>query len=156
MTTNILARFVDGKLLIQESKLAVGTGDAGVYSEGVHVRFAHVSRIDKVISVGNSLAKLGLNSPLDQAGPMSGLDTVVVKLFRADAGSAITQGGLSGVGLTSGLIMCILSAIPFSMSGNASLGLLSGITSGLAFGSELRSGTPISGLLTMTVNAIAY
>jgi len=156
MTTTILARFVDGKLLIQESKLAVGTGDSGVYSEGVHVRVGHVSKIDKVISVGNSLAKLGLNSPLDQAGPMSGLDTVVVKLFRADAGAGNVAGGVSGAPYTSGLIMMVLSAIPYSMSGNAALGLLSGITSGLAFGSELRSGTPISGLLTMTVNAIAY
>jgi len=140
MTTTILARFVDGKLFVQESRLAAGgVLSDGTYGTGVKVRVGHVSKIDKVISVGNSLAKLGLNSPLDTV-MSAGLDTVVIKLYRGDAGAG----------------QVLVSGAPYSMSGNGALGLLSGITSGLAFGSEVAAGTPISGLLTMTVNVIAY
>jgi hypothetical protein len=139
MTTTILARFVDGKLFIQESKLAIGTGSAGIYNEGVPVRVGHIGHIDKVISVGNSLAKLGLLSPLDQVMSAS-LAIPMVRLFRGDAGD--------------GQVM--VSGVPWSLSGNASLGLMSAITSGLPFAGEVAVSTRISGLLTLTVNVIGY
>jgi hypothetical protein len=148
MTTTILARFVDGKLFIQESKLAIGGAAAGAYGEGIPVRVGHVGHIDAVIEVGTNLAKLGLLSPLDQVMSAK-LGTPVVRLFRGDRAPVATA-------LMSGFDQAILSARPLSMSGCASLGLLSGITSGLAFGEEVGAATKVSGLLTMTINVIGY
>jgi hypothetical protein len=99
----------------------------------------HIGHIDKVISVGNSLAKLGLLSPLDQVMSAS-LAIPMVRLFRGDAGD--------------GQVM--VSGVPWSLSGNASLGLMSAITSGLPFAGEVAVSTRISGLLTLTVNVIGY
>jgi len=164
----IVARFADGRLLIQEDKLV----ETGVYSsgKGIAVRIAQVRTVEKILSLEAFVSGYGelgrVLAPLKEA-TVSG-DTINVILRRTDIGTPVMTGLLSGLiatGAISGLIsgdnrawvlsgMMILDG-PIG-SGNAALGMLSGITSGLPYYGQIVSGTLISGKLNVIANVIGY
>jgi hypothetical protein len=144
----IIARFDGGRLLVQESR----TLETGYVGSGAPVRIGDVSTVEKIISVTTDLEKYGLICPLDEAwvghsaSVWSGQlqerhDHVMVPMRRADLPYEVTAGIGSGG----------------FFSGNAALGLLSGITSGLTWMGELLSGVAlVSGKVKVTVNVVGY
>lgn len=139
----IIARFADGKLLVQEDKaVEQGYKMSGYSTYGVPFRIGHIKTVEKVISLDAYVSgypghegKLGVGL---RETKTSG-DTILVVLRRADAGAEGEY--LSGHGT----------------SGAAALNVLSGITSGLAYWGELTSGlTAISGLVKIQANVIGY
>lgn len=138
MTTHIIARFADGKMLIQETQLA---NQQTPYGVGIKVRMGHVGHITKVLSVTTDLERFGAVTPL--ALISSALDVVTVRMFRGDFAAMNAQTSMG-----SGLVN--------TFSGCAALNTVSGFLSGLLWCGEVLSGTPVSGLVTVTVNAIGY
>jgi len=165
----IVARFADGRLLVQEEKLL----ENGVYTsgKGIAVRIAHVRIVEKILSLETFVSGYGdagrVLAPLKEA-TVSG-DTIMLILRRTDIGSPVMtglfsgqlgSGYLSGLGLISGTRAVSLSGYltltgPIG-SGTAALGMLSGITSGLAQYGQIVSGTLISGKLNVIANVVAY
>lgn len=145
MTTHIVARFADGKLLVQEQKAPDQVnylGTTGVTSgmNAIAVRMGGICHIEKILSVATNLEKNGLVSPLGATS--SKLDTAYVRLFRGDIGF---QGGPVASGDTWGL------------SGAAGIGPVSALTSGLAWMGEVVSSATVSGIgLLVTVNAVGW
>jgi hypothetical protein len=137
MTTNIIARFADGKLLVEQKSLIAQQ----YYANGFDVRIGHIGHVDKVLSVTTDIERYGGATPLHMTSAI--LDTVRVRMFRADWGS-LNDGTVGG----SGSILLV--------SGMASLYNASGLISGLLWYEEVMSGTPVSGLVRLTVNAIGY
>lgn len=131
MAATIVARFADGRLLVQESRLV----ETNYLASGVPVRIGLVKTVEKVLSIDSDYAKHGLLTPLSEV-LISG-DQIIVVMRRADEGIPTTLSG----NVT---------------SGSASLGLVSGILSGLAYLGPLLSGRVISGLVTITANVIAF
>ncbi|MBA7684030.1 hypothetical protein ES703_92419 [subsurface metagenome] len=138
MTTTIY-KFEQGRLLVHEER-TLETGYPAVQS-GVPVRIGQVRAIDQVLSVDTDYSKYGLITPLDEVR-ISGNEIFVV-MRRGDMGTVVTSGLFSGIS-------------PAGLSGMAALGLMSGITSGLGWGSELVSGRLISGVVKVTANVIGY
>jgi hypothetical protein len=144
----IIARFADGRLLVQEDKLC----ESRYCGSGVPVRIGHLRVIEKVLSLTTNYEKYGLITPLQEAwvgyaisgGPWSGqpqerADTLMVVMRRGD---------VEGMGVVSGLLV---------VSGGAAKGLMSGITSGLSYMGELASGLiAISGAVKVQANVIGY
>lgn len=131
MTTTIY-KFEQGRLLVHEER-AVETHYRG---SGVPVRIGGVRTIDEVLSITTDYERYGLVTPLAEVRT-SGSEIFVV-MRRGELGNL-------GSGLT--------------VSGLASLGLMSGITSGLAWMGELVSGGQsglFSGHVTVTANVIGY
>ena len=164
---DIVARFADGRLLVQEEKLL----EDGVYTsgKGIAVRIAHVRAVEKILSLEAFVSGYGdtgrVLAPLKEA-TVSG-DTIMLILRRTDIGSPIMTGIASGIiaaGAISGLISGNYQAWSLSGSitlagpigsGTAALGMLSGITSGLAQYGQIVSGTLISGKLNVIANVVA-
>jgi len=130
----IIARFADGRLLIQEDRVM----ENQITSGGVAVRIGHVKTIEKVLSIDTKISGYpGQNvaAPLNEVR-ISG-DTIIPMLRRHDI-----------FGLTSGIHL---------LSGYSTIGALSGtIRSGTAFGAQLTSGCATSGRLGILVNLIGF
>jgi len=166
---DIVARFADGRLLVQEEKLL----EDGLYTsaQGVPFRIGHVRAVEKILSLEAFISGYGdagrVLAPLKEA-TVSG-DTVMLILRRTDIGAAtmtglfsgqLGSGYLSGLALISGTRAVNLSgyitlAGPLG-SGTAALGMLSGVTSGLAQYGQIVSGVLISGKLNVIANVVAY
>jgi len=128
MTTTIY-KFEQGRLLVKESRVL----ETQYRVSGVPVRIGHIREIEEVISVDNSYSRYGLITPLSEVRT-SGADIFVV-MRRGD----------------------LRMASGFGASGAEAVGILSSLTSGLAFLGELASGViDISGKVTITANVIGY
>jgi hypothetical protein len=137
----IIARFADGRLLVEESKKC----ESRYCGSGIPFRIGHIRQIEKVLSVTTDYGRYGLATVLDEARigrqesawsglPQARADTLMVVMRRADGPQ------LSGY-----------------WSGAPSVGLMSGITSGLAYMGELVSGLiAVSGVVKITANVIGY
>jgi len=128
----IVARFADGRLLVQEDK-AIETDYA---SGGIPFRIGLVRTVEKVLSIDAQLSgypEFKFAAPLKEI-LISG-DTIIPRLRRADY-----------YGQGSGEML----------SGYLSMGVLSGIVgSGLAYGGELTSSLS-SGRINIVANVIGY
>ncbi|MDO9580597.1 MAG: hypothetical protein Q7J06_08525 [Bacteroidales bacterium] len=161
----IIARFADGRLLIQEDRLVETDTTSGGYAT---LRIGHVTTIEKVLSIdaqisgypGQKLAT-GLKDVL-----ISG-DILRVQLRRCDLGvPTLTGAFVLASGLLSGVASGIqgpLSGIPGAVtltgpigSGTAALAYLSGVTSGRGYYATLASGALVSGMLRILANVIGY
>ncbi|MDO9333431.1 MAG: hypothetical protein Q7T57_02775 [Dehalococcoidales bacterium] len=140
---------------MQESR----TVDTIYCGSGVPVRIGNVKTIEKVISLTTDYERQGLVTPLAEAwvgyaisgGPWSGQsqerpDHLMVVMRRGDLPvGTFLSGTLSGGG------------VGVSLSGALAQGLMSGITSGLAWMGELLSGVAlVSGKVTVVANVIAF
>lgn len=129
----IIARFADGRLLVQEERPVTKDYTSGI---GTPIRIGLVKTVEKILSLdsyvsGRPLARVG--APLAEA--VASGDTVLVRLRRTD----------------------LMDDIWVSGSPKASTGYLSGITSGLTWNEELASGIAlISGRLKILANIIGY
>lgn len=144
----IIARFADGRLLVQETR-AVESRYCG---SGVPVRIGHIRQIEKVLSLTTDHEKYGLITPVDEARvgrqeaiwsgqPQAKADHLMVVMRRGDIPTT------AGTGLTSGYL--------YSVPPGA--GLVSSMTSGLAWLGEVASGLiAISGVVTIKANIIGY
>lgn len=130
---DLIATFQDGKLLVSESRKC----ETDYIGSGVPVRIAEVRTIDKVVSIDTDYSQLGLVTPLNEVRTSG--NQVFVVMRRGDIGGEDIL--LSGLGV----------------SGSASLGLMSGISSGQAHLAEVLSGVAvISGLVTVKATVIGY
>lgn len=174
----IIARFADGRLLVQEEKLAEqGYKMSGYSTVGVPFRIGNIKTVEKILTLEAHVSGYGgelgsLVAPAKEA-KISG-DTLLVILRRCDLGSPTMTGTATISGLTisswitsasiaagaSGLIISGYAATTLTGpigSGAAALGALSGITSGLAQYGELTSGlTLISGKVNIRANVIGF
>ncbi|MBA7568759.1 hypothetical protein ES708_10493 [subsurface metagenome] len=146
----IIARFADGRLLVQEDRLM----DTAYLSGGVPIRIGLVGTVEKVISIDTMISgRPGQNvaAPLNEvkvgvgalSGPLGGgisgnrRDIIIPILRRHDL-----------FGFTSGLMM---------QSGYSSVDALSGLVlSGTIFGGQLSSGCATSGYLRILANVIGF
>jgi hypothetical protein len=135
----IVAQFSDGRLLVNEEKaVEQGYKMSGYSTYGVPYRIPNIKQIDKVVSLDANISGLyGLAGKLDAQIAEAGVsgDTLLVVLRRAD-NPLLASGAYSGF---------------------PAFGSFAGITSGIAIGNELASGTTgISGLVRITANVIGY
>jgi len=130
MATTIY-KFEQGRLLVHEERTLL-TNYRDIQS-GVPVRIGGVRTIEEVLSVTTDYERYGLVTVLEEVRT-SGSEIFVV-MRSMDVGP-----GTSGIAL----------------SGAAGTGLLSNITSGLGWLGELRSSSPISGLITVKANVIGF
>uniref|UniRef100_A0A6M3M051 Uncharacterized protein n=1 Tax=viral metagenome TaxID=1070528 RepID=A0A6M3M051_9ZZZZ len=167
----IIARFADGRLLVQEERAVA----QNYLSGGVRVRIGNVKTIEKVLSIDNWISGYGDTKVMTHLRDVSiSGDTLLVLMRRADLGvptmAATGTGFFSGV-MASGLASGILSGLSMAISGYttttvtltgpigsgaAALSVLSGITSGLYRYQELTSGRPVSGKLQILANIIGF
>lgn len=139
----IIARFADGRLLVQEDRTVEGCYTSG----GVSVRIGLVKTVDKVLSVdayssGYHNEDGRLLAPLSEV-KTSG-DTILVVLRRSDISYTLISGLASG--LASGLL-----------TAKWGYGVMSNITSGINYLGELISGlATISGRVKVLANIIGY
>ena len=127
----IIARFSDGRLLVQEERAI----ETRYVSGGIPFRIGLFKTVEKVLSIDAHLSgypELRFAAPLKEV-LVSG-DTIIPILRRADF-----YGFLSGS----------------PASGYAGVGGLSGI-SGRAYMEQLRSGGPTSGIINIKANVIGY
>jgi hypothetical protein len=129
----IIARFADGRLLVQENRAV----ESNYAASGIKFRVGHLRVIEKVLSLeafvsGAYGAQGGLYTSLGEAQKLVSGDTIVLMLRRGDIPTMLS-------GFASGL--------------NA-YGVLSSITSGVGYKAELLSGAPISGLVRVLTNVI--
>lgn len=129
----IIARFADGRLLVQEDRVM----ESQYASGGVAVRIGHIKTVEKVLSIDTKISGYpgeNVAAPLNEV-LISG-DTIIPVLRRHDV-----------FGLTlSGILL----------SGYESIGGLSGVVaSGTAFGGQLLSGHT-SGRLAVLTNVIGF
>lgn len=142
MTTNIY-KFEDGRLLVHESRKVdrrYGT-TSGTAQSGAIFKIPQVRRIDQVLSLENDYARYGLVTPLSEVRVSN--NEIFVVMRRGDLGKA-ADGSVD----TSGANLLL--------SGMAALGLISGLTSGLAYGAELASGLGAISNVTVVANIIGY
>ena len=127
----IIARFADGRLLVQEERAVTEHYTSGM---GTPIRIGLVKTVEKVISLDSYVSGYPVGkvaAPIADA--VASGDTVLVKLRRADV-------------LISGVA-----------SGAITIGPLAHITSGLEWGEELGSGVAqISGQLKILANVIGF
>ena len=161
----IIARFADGRLLVQEDRLVETDTISGGYAT---LRVGHVKTIEKVLSIDAQISGFPDQKVAAELKDVliSG-DILRVQLRRCDLGVPTLTGALilaSGVlsGVASGL-QGGLSGIPGSVtltgpigSGNLSLGYLSGVTSGRGYYETLISGAFVSGRLRILANVIGF
>jgi len=128
MTTTIF-KFESGRLLVHEER----TAETAYLASGQPLRIGGVRTIEKVLSIDTDYSKLGIVTNLEEV-LISG-NKLQVPMRRGDLGS-------------------LLSGLP--LSGAAALGLMSGLTSGLAWLGPLVSGAPTSGRVEVHANVIGY
>ena len=130
MTTTIF-KFESGRLLVHEER----TAETAYLASGQPLRIGGVRTIEKVLSVDTDYSKLGLITNLEEV-LISGNKLQVV-MRRGDQGVPYPLSGLA-------------------VSGSPALGLMSGLTSGLAGLGPLVSGAATSGVVTVYANVIGY
>ena len=154
----IIATFADGRLLVQESRLV----ESRYMGSGVPVRIGHLKVVEKVLSVDSEHSPYGLITRLSEVrvgttgATISGslaerTDHIRVMMRRGDIVDYrdVLQGGSMASGTASGLLA--------SISGAVGRGMLSGITSGVGWVSEILSGNiNISGVVRIIANVIGY
>ena len=131
---DIIARFADGRLLVQEDKVMENQYTSG----GVAIRIGLLKTVEKVLSIDTKISGYpGQNvaAPLNEVTVSK--DTIIPILRRHDV-YGLTSGAhlLSGYGVITGL-----SGI---------------IVSGTAFGAYLTSGAGTSGKLGIIANVIGF
>ena len=162
----IIARFADGRFLVQEDRAVA----QDYLSGGVKVRIGHVKTVEKVLSIDNWISGYYGDKVMAHLRDVSiSGDTLLVLMRRADFGVpsmaatgtlTVASGLLSGLvsgeqGALSGASFTTTTTAPIG-SGDAALGMLSGITSGLYRYQELTSGRPVSGVLQILANVIGF
>ncbi|KKN87051.1 hypothetical protein LCGC14_0263210 [marine sediment metagenome] len=149
----IIARFADGRLLVQEDKAA----EIGTISGGhLFFRVGHIGTIERVLSIDASMSgHSGEKVAIELRDVAISGDTLRLQLRRMDIGlitltsaQLATTGGISGA-------QGIWSGVPLA-SGGLSLDRLSGVTSGLNYYSPVVSTALISGILRIMANVIGY
>lgn len=139
----IIARFADGRLLVQEER----TVGAAYAASGVFVRVGHVKKVERVLSVDTDYVDDGLLTPVREARPS--IDGVYVMMRRGDINipTTLTSANriISGFQGTLGLAL---------VSGAAALGVMSGLTSGLAWKGEIVSGNALVSGVKVFLNVI--
>ncbi len=160
----IVARFADGRLLVQEDRAVQTDTISGGYA---NLRVGHVRTIEKVLSIDAAISgypsqKLGV----ELRDVLISGDILKPQLRRVDLGSptlpttlVIASGLLSGFRAVLSGIQVFSSGILESKiigSGTASLNQLSGITSGIGYYEPVTSGRPVSGVLRILANVIGY
>ena len=168
----IVARFADGRLLVQEDRAVA----QNYLSGGVRVRIGHVKTIEKVLSIDNWISGYyGDKVITDLRDVKISGDTLLVLMRRADFGvvgmAATGVGYISGVLISGSPLYPMISGARLILSGTvtttvtltgpigsgaAALSVLSGITSGLYRYQELTSGRPVSGKLQILANIIGF
>jgi len=161
----IIARFADGRLLVQEDK-AAETGTTG--SGYMNFRVGHIRTIEKVLSIDAAMS----GHPDEKIATelrdvaISG-DLLQVQLRRRDLGLPTMTGSLT---IASGILSGLCSGLqgPFSGqsgivimagpigSGAAGLSRLSGVTSGIGFYAPVCSTALASGILKIVANVIGF
>jgi len=161
----IVARFADGRLLVQEDRVVQTDTISSGYAT---VRIGYVRTVEKVLSIDGQISgypdeKIAIELRDVQ---ISG-NTLQMQLRRSDLGvptltgtMVVASGLLSGVAsgvmgplVLSGGTITFDSAIG---SGALALAHLSGITSGLGYKAILTSGRPVSGQLRILANVIGF
>ncbi len=139
MTTTIMVASQNGRLLVQESKLAPTNYTSG----GLLFRIGGVKKVEQLISITNDFNSKGLVINPDEV--LISNDILIVPMRRADIGMlAYLNGATSGAApLSGGAINPNMSGI--FASGDAYMGQLN----------QLNSGGAISGRVTVTANVIA-
>jgi len=130
MTTTIF-KFESGRLLVHEER----TAETAYLASGQLLRIGGVRTIEKVLSVDTDYSKYGLITNLEEV-LISG-NKLQIPMRRGDQGVPLALSGLA-------------------VSGSAALGLMSGLTSGLAWLGPLVSGAPTSGVVKVHANVIGY
>lgn len=161
----IVARFADGRLLVQEDRAVQTDTTSGGYAT---LRIGHVKTVERVLSIDAQVSGYRDQKVATEIRDVliSG-DTLIVQLRRCDLGLPVLTGTVSGK-LVSGLVLSgdwglsglILSgsitvAGPIG-SGTAALNQLSGITSGRGYYEPLLSGVSVSGVLQIMANVIGF
>jgi len=142
----IIARFADGRLLVQESRVCEKAYDTTLLSGenyadiGAAIRVGHVKTIEKVLSVDSEISGYPGDKVVTRLQDISiSGDILYVKMRRGDL-------GVPASGYT----------YPVA-SGGGAYSMLSGITSGCGWYSELASGiAAISGKVTVMANVIGF
>ena len=136
----IIARFADGRLLIQEDKVA--ETNEYISGLGLPVRIGHIKTVEKVLSVGAHMSgapALGaVATPLKEVA-ISG-DTIYMVMRRIDVPQYLS-GWVSGV---------------TASINTAAYGIMSGLTSGRGYLEELASGLCLSGRMKVLANVIGF
>jgi len=160
----IVARFADGRLLVQEDKAVRTDTVSGGYCT---LRIGNIGTIERVLSIDAEISgypnqKLGTEL---RDVVVSG-DILRVPLRRVDLGSptlpttlVIASSLLSGFrAVLSGIQVFASGELQSKIifSGTAALGMLSGITSGIGNYEPVTSGRPVSGVLRILANVIGY
>ena len=130
MTTTIY-KWPNGRLLVHEER----TAESSYLASGQQLRVGLIRKIEKVLSVDTDYSKLGLVTNLEEV-LVSG-NTLQIPMRRGDQGVPLPLSGLA-------------------VSGSAALGLMSGLTSGLAWLGPLVSGALTSGKIEVHANVIGY
>ena len=151
--SEIIARFADGRLLVQEDKDAENYVRSGGY---LPFRIGGVRQVGKVVSVDAHISGYpGSKVAVPLKDVLISGDTLLLQLRRSDLGSPTLTGLFSGLQGASGILSGIVTVGPVG-SGTAALSVLSGITSGRGFYESLTSGRPVSGQLNIVANVIGF
>jgi len=161
--TEIIARFADGRLLVQEDRVVQSDTISGGYAT---VRIGQVRVVEKVLSLDAEISGYPEQKLATELRDVlvSG-DTLRVALRRADLGVPVLAGLFSGLtgttqtiasGICSGALSGSVTITGTIWSGVAALNLLSGITSGRGFYESIASGMPVSGQVAILANVIGY
>ena len=142
----IIARFADGRLLVQEDKaLEEGTINT---SGQARFRIGNLKTVEKVLSIDASISGYpNLKVATDLRDITVSGDALIIQLRRADFGY-ISSGMFSGV--MSGLL-----PPDFGVAAEA-LSYLSGLTSGIGYHEPICSTALVSGILKILANVIGY
>jgi len=151
----IIARFADGRLLVQEARVCEERYDRTI---GVPVRIAHIRLVENILSVDSEISGYAEKLVTRLKDVKISGDTIYVKMLRNDLGVVTLTGIASGIQTASGIISGVVTLDGPIGSGASALSVLSGLTSGLAYpGGELLSGNiNVSGVVTVLANVIGY
>lgn len=142
----IIARFADGRLLVQEDKaLEEGTINT---SGQARFRIGDLKTVEKVLSIDASISGYpNLKVATELRDVLVSGDTLLIQLRRADFGY-ISSGMFSGA--VSGLLPA-----DFGIAAEA-LSYLSGLTSGIGYHEPIVSTALVSGKLLVLANVIGF
>jgi len=152
----IIARFADGRLLVQEDRLVESDTMSGGYTT---LRIGHVKTIEKVLSIDAQISGYpDQKVAVELKDVLISGDILRPQLRRSDLGVPTLTGLVSGVATASGFqaISGYVTLTGPIGSGALSLGYLSGVTSGRGYYETLASGAFVSGKLRIIANVIGF
>lgn len=163
----IIARFADGRFLVQEDRLVETATISGGYCT---LRIGHVKTVEKVLSIDAQISGYPDQKVATELKDVliSG-DILRVQLRRSDLGVTVLTGAVtatsanlanyvigSGIqGFLSGLASAVTLTGPIG-SGGSALAYLSGVTSGTGYYEPVVSGALVSGKLRVLANVIGF